>query len=110
LHRSKARACAGAPRSIRPLWPDTSERPGLRKRRMWRLRREKPSSAVVRIDRNAPLRRERLGAERPGALQEPWRPHHGTAAIAMKKAAMFDSPDLCSTARLATTTDSRAVP
>src|SRR5437870_1111830 len=82
LHRSKARARPGAPLSSRALWPDTSERPGLQKRRMWRLRREKPPSAVVRIDRSASLRRERLGAERPGALQEPWRPHHGTAAIA----------------------------
>src|SRR2546426_12375804 len=29
-HRSKARARAGAPRSSRALWSDTSERPGLR--------------------------------------------------------------------------------
>ena len=34
---------------------------------MWRLRREKPPSAVVRIDRSAPLSRARLGAERAGA-------------------------------------------
>src|SRR5436309_1864736 len=94
LHRSKARARAGAPRSSRALWPDTSERPGLRKRRMWRLRREKPPSAVVRIDRSAPLRRERLGAERSGAAAgagapSPWRGRHSD-----EMAAMFDSPDL----------------
>jgi len=51
-HRSKAGASAEASRSSRVLWSDTSERPGLRKRRIWRLCRVKPPSAVVRINRS----------------------------------------------------------
>ena len=120
LHRSKARARAGAPGSSRALWPDTSERPGLRKRRMWRLRRENPPSAVVRIDRSAPLRRERLGAERsgaaPGAMApSPWHRRHSDEMAAMSRSRDFRArisrrPELPAYERVTTPTTPGTVP